>query len=231
MPPEAASWFSWRSPIARSWARTRSHWRRGRLLLRIESQRRRIDAVAQAGRRWPVFKHVAQVRVALAAQRFHAFHEQAGIGLGADVFLGGRRPETRPAGAGLELFLRPEQRIAAADAAVHARLMVVPITSRERPLRALLAGYRELFGRQFLLPLGIAFLNFAHLDNFPPGPIIRKHRQPDAAAGPALFRGGHLMWVAIVNGHQPRERNRHKQKCPARNAIGFYGFKHWFTDP
>src|SRR5471030_137321 len=226
MPPEAASWFSWRSPIARSWARTRSHWRRRRLLLRIESQRRRIDAITKAGSRRPILKHVAQVRVALAAQRFHTLHEQAGIGLGAGGFLDDGRPETRPAGSRLELFLRPEQRIAAADAAVHARLMVVPITSRERPLRALLAGYRELFGRQFLLPLGIAFLNFAHLDNFPPGPIIRKHRQPDAAAGPALFRGRYLMWVAIGNGHQPRKRNRHKQKCPARNAVGLYGFKH-----
>src|SRR5450432_560271 len=139
MPPEAASWFSWRSPTARSWARTRSHWRRGRLLLGIEPQRRRIDAVAKARGRRPILKHVAQVRVALAAQRFHALHEQAGIGLGADVFLGGGRPETRPAGARLELFLRPEQRIAAADAAVQARRMVVPIAACERPLRALLA--------------------------------------------------------------------------------------------
>jgi len=55
--------------------------------------------------------------VALAAEHFGALHAEAAVGFLGDVLFGDGSPEARPAGAGLELSVGAEQRIAAADAA------------------------------------------------------------------------------------------------------------------
>src|SRR5262249_31717926 len=96
-----------------------------------------------------------QMRVAFLAQHFGALHEQRIVLLRLNVFVSRRRPETRPAGAGIELLRGPEQRRAAARAAVEAVLVVVPVPAREGTLRAGLAGDGKLVGRQFLLPLSL----------------------------------------------------------------------------
>src|SRR5712671_6490838 len=104
---------------------------------------------------------MAQVRVALGAEDLGTAHEHAVVVFGGDVFLRGRGREAGPAGAGIELFVAAEERGTAADAAVDALLVVVPVLPGEGALGALLARDGELFGCQILLPLGIALDDFA----------------------------------------------------------------------
>ena len=71
---------------------------------RLEGQRHAVDAVALAGRRRAVVEDVAEMTAAAAAMDFGAGHEQRIVDLEADR-IGQRFPETRPAGAGIELGL------------------------------------------------------------------------------------------------------------------------------
>src|SRR6185437_4690159 len=63
--------------------------------------------------------------------------------------------EARPAGAGLELGVRCEQRLAAADANVGARRMRVPVLTGEGAFGAFLARDAELLWRELRLPFGV----------------------------------------------------------------------------
>src|SRR4026208_2345630 len=118
----------------------------------LELERRRVNAVAQVRRLGAVFENMAEMSVAFAAHRFGAPHAVAVVVLGLDVLLHRRRPETRPAGARIELGFPAEQFIAATDAAINALLVIVPILARKRPLRAFLARDIELFVVQLLFP-------------------------------------------------------------------------------
>src|ERR1039458_1124114 len=141
-------------------------------LFRRESQRGGVDAVAQSGGLGAVFENVAQVGVALAAQRLGAPHGQAVVGFRAHVLLGGRRPETWPAAPGLEFLAAREQGVAAAHAAVHTGSVIVPVAAGEGGFGALLARHGKLFRREFFLPFGIGLDDFVHLDGLPSLPII-----------------------------------------------------------
>src|SRR5207244_10440212 len=77
--------------------------------LRLELQRRRVYAVAQAGWLGPVVEHVAKVPAAVAARHLGANHPVAPIELGLDRVLFCGRPEARPARARLELLIRPKE--------------------------------------------------------------------------------------------------------------------------
>src|SRR4051794_37711031 len=100
---------------------------------------------------------MAQVRIALLAQRFGALHEMAVVVLRRDVIRRRGLPEARPARARFELVLRAEKLGAAAAAAIDALLVVVPVLPREGAFGAFPARDLEFFGRQLLAPLGIAF--------------------------------------------------------------------------
>src|SRR6266404_815340 len=104
-------------------------------------------------RRGAVLKHVAQVRAAFLAHHLGSLHAESAVGFGLHVFLGDRRPETRPAGARFELGVRAEQRIGTAHAKVSPLLVILIILACEGALGALFAGYRVLLRSQLLLPL------------------------------------------------------------------------------
>src|SRR5215207_6244709 len=123
------------------------------LLLLIQRQGAAVDAVALAalvGR--TVVEDVAEVGVAVLADDLGAAHEEAVVRPQLDVLEVGRLGEAGPAGAGVELGVGGEQLGAAADAAVHALRLLVPVGTGERPLGAGLAGDLELLGRQLLTP-------------------------------------------------------------------------------
>ena len=133
------------------------------LVLRLEVQRGRIHAVAQARVGGPVGKHVAQVGAALGADGLGAHHAVAGVGDFLDG-AGHRLREARPAAAGVELGGGIEQLGAAADAVVAA---VVPhrlVFAGEGPLGRGMARDFEgaalgAFLREQCFPLGVGLLD------------------------------------------------------------------------
>ena len=121
-----------------------------------ESHRRGVHAVTQAGRRRAVREDVAEVGVAAAAQHFGADVVHAPIRDGRDVFVVGRFQEARPAGAGIELRSRIEERLPTADADVGRIVVVVPERAGAGALGAALAGHAVLLRRQNLPPFCIS---------------------------------------------------------------------------
>src|ERR1039457_4281638 len=170
---------------------------RAALFLCFEAQRRGVDAIALASGRRAVGKQVAQVRVALAAQHLGALHEEAPVGFGADVLVGGGGGETRPSGAGIELVAGEEQLRSAARAAVHARFVIVPIEAREGAFGTLLARYRELFRCQLTLPFGVGLDDLLHLDSLPLLSIIGEHYQRDPKPAPPTRGSGSRCWLRL----------------------------------
>ena len=125
-------------------------------LLRIEGDRRGVDAVAQPRRRRAVVEDVPEMGTAAAAGHFRA-HPKPGQPCQRAVFVLGdhgalhvlplgvdRGVEARPAAAALEFLARREERLAAADAAVGAGRLRVPVLAREGPLGPLLPRDLEL---------------------------------------------------------------------------------------
>src|SRR5450756_1083971 len=82
---------------------------RGRSILRIELQRRRIDAVAKARRVWAILEDVPQMAAACGAHGLGSGHEEGTIRLGGDYCRVGRGGEARPARTRVELRVGPEQ--------------------------------------------------------------------------------------------------------------------------
>src|SRR5208337_617491 len=105
-------------------------------------------------------KDVAQMGLALIAHDLHPLHAMAGIGHFADSLAIDRFPETRPAGAGIELGLGIEQRCAAADATIGPVFMAIPIVTAERRFRSLATRHVELLGRKPFSPLLVAHRQF-----------------------------------------------------------------------
>src|SRR3546814_4658670 len=62
---------------------------------RIQLQRRRIDAIAQAGRLRPIRKHVAEMCVTARAQYLHAAHAVRAVLARNHCFIRGRIEEAR----------------------------------------------------------------------------------------------------------------------------------------
>ena len=125
-------------------------------------QGRRIHAVAQTGWCRAVLEDVTKMRVALFALHLGSGHSVGAICLSFDILFVDRRPETRPAGAGIKLCVGAEECIAAAHTPVHPLFVVIPIAAGKGPLRSSLAGNLELFWRQLLFPLLFAEYNLVH---------------------------------------------------------------------
>jgi hypothetical protein len=116
----------------------------------------RVHAVAQAGRRWPVGEHVAEVPVAAGAADLGAAHAVgAVVDLDHRVGAQGLR-ERRPATARRELPARREERLAAAGAHVGARLVRADEAPLEGPFGAVLAKDAVRLGRESGAPLVVA---------------------------------------------------------------------------
>src|SRR5438045_2590683 len=95
-------------------------------LFLIESQCRRVHAVAQSGGLGAVREDVAQMAFAAGTEHLGAPHAVTVVGYLFHRALGEGLIEAGPAGAGLKLRLGAEQLLSTARAAVDAVLMVVP---------------------------------------------------------------------------------------------------------
>src|ERR1700757_3080286 len=129
-------------------------------LFRLQLQRRRVDAVAQAGRPRSVGKDMAEMAGAFRAQHLGADHAVGGVLLLVDMAGGGRRSKARPAAAGIELGVGLEQGLAATGADIGARPRLILVLAGERPLGRLFAQHGVLHRRQFLAPLRFALGDF-----------------------------------------------------------------------
>src|SRR6185312_13691966 len=141
------------------WALTSSNGRVSKPETRLGSRRRKrqrqpVHAVAQAGRRGAVVKHVPEMAAAAPAVHFGAVDSHGGIGAGQHG-VGQRLVEARPTSAALELGLGIEQRQGAAGAAKRAGTVFVEQRRTTRRLGALLAQDVVDVGAQPLPPFGI----------------------------------------------------------------------------
>src|SRR5271166_1485381 len=101
---------------------------------------------------------MAEVGGAIGAQHPRALPEETHGGLGSDVVFRNRRPETGPARARIELLLRAEQRVAAADATVNSLLRSdFPITAGVSEFGSGVTGDRERLAVELLAPFGLGF--------------------------------------------------------------------------
>src|SRR5258707_9029916 len=97
-----------------------------------EEQRRGIHAVAQTSWLRPICEDVPQVRVAKGALDFLPQYARAKILFLAHIFRGDGFPKARPAGPRVEFRLRIEERVAAIDAVVQPRRVLIV----ERPRKS-----------------------------------------------------------------------------------------------
>ena len=122
------------------------------IVIFLKGQGSRIDAIAQAGGRRAILKHVALVGAAQRAFNLHPVHPAAVVWLAHDIFPGHRLEEAGPPGAGIEFGLRRKQRQSATNTTINTRLMLIIKSAAEGRLRALGAGDVILFGRQLFAP-------------------------------------------------------------------------------
>src|SRR5439155_23550452 len=130
-----------------------------RLRLLLEIQRGGVDAPALAGRLRTVVEHVPQVRAAAPAADLGPHHEEAAVLAELSVGQVHRLGEARPAGAGVELGVRPEELSATGSAVVGAVGVCVPVLPGEGSLRAVLPQHVELLRRELLTPFALGFLD------------------------------------------------------------------------
>src|SRR5258706_3544395 len=132
------------------------------LLALLEIERSRVDAIPQPGGSRPVVESVAQVRIALRTQHLYAAHAVGAVDPRFDVRVVGRLPETGPAGARIELGPGLKQLGVAANTAVGAVLVHVPILAGEGRLGAALPRHLILLRRKLGLPFGVGFGDLIH---------------------------------------------------------------------
>src|SRR5689334_17875966 len=101
---------------------------------RLQLQRRRVDAIAQAGRPRSVGEDMAEMAGAFRAQHLGADHAVGMVLLLVDMAIDGGRSEARPAATGIELGVGLEQCLAAAGADIGAGPSLVLVFAGERPL-------------------------------------------------------------------------------------------------
>src|ERR1041384_307091 len=104
----------------------------------LEIHRHAVDAIAQSGRRRAVREDMAEMAAAAAAMHLGAHHAVAHVARLLDRTRL-RIVEARPAGAALELLLRPEQRLPATRAAKRAGALLEIERAAARPLGPVLA--------------------------------------------------------------------------------------------
>src|ERR1017187_4436339 len=93
--------------------------------------------------------------IAACAQHFGAMFQQRIVGTGVHGIECGGRTETRPAGTGVELFIRTEEDRSATDAAIDAGRVMVPVAARVGDLGAAFPRNVEFLRRETALPFGL----------------------------------------------------------------------------
>lgn len=105
---------------------------------------------------------MAEVGAAAVAGDFGAEHAEAAVDVLVDQVLVVRAVEARPAAARVELGFGAEERCVAADAAVGAGVVAVPVDAGEGAFGALAAGYLVLEFVQLLAPFGVGLVDSGH---------------------------------------------------------------------
>ena len=139
---------------------------RGFLIL-VQIQGHGVNAIAQAGGLWTVFKDMTEVGVALAALYFHAAHSVAAIVVGFDEFFLGWSGKAGPAAAGIKFGFRAKQWLTTTHASVRAGRSGGFVLARVGRLSAFLPGHKVLIRRELLLPLGVRLIDFFLGHGFP----------------------------------------------------------------
>ena len=119
----------------------------------MEVERDAVDAVAKAGGARAVVEDVALVTAAARALDLGAYHAERVVDVLGDSAGLDRTREGRPAGTGVELVARVEERRAAARAEEDAGAVVFVERARERALGAFFTEHVELLAGEALLPL------------------------------------------------------------------------------
>jgi len=165
-----------------------------------------------------VVEDMPQVCAATRTDYLHALQKQASILMPAYVLRRDRRPEARPAGAGIEFRIRGEQRRTAANAAEDARLMPPGVGPAERKIGASLSRHVELVGAELLAPFAIRVNDSLQL------------RNARRLSGVIEVRDGHVRGGAVIGmlgfsrrqSHQPGEREwRDPQRPPSRENVDY----------
>lgn len=99
------------------------------------------------------------MRTAFAAQHFGALHAVTMVSFGGHVLRRDRRREAGPAATGVEFRVRAEQRFAAADTAIAALFLMIPILPAEGTFGVFQAADAVLLGRECSTPFVVAFDN------------------------------------------------------------------------
>jgi hypothetical protein len=116
-------------------------------LLEGEVQGGGVDAVPKTGGRRSVFEDMSEMGVTAATHDLGSHHEVAAIRVLFDVLRRHRRPEARPARAGVKFGIGAKKLISAADAFVNTFVLEVVVLPGEGPLSSLSAGDSVLLGR------------------------------------------------------------------------------------
>ena len=136
------------------------------LRLLYETQRGGVHAVAETGGLGAVVEDVAEVRVTFCARDGGADHTERNVANLSNIFPGDRLPEARPSGAGIEFGAGVEERIVAADAAVDAFVVEVPVLPGKGHLGVGAACDVEcVFGKLFA-PIVFGLHDFGDADLF-----------------------------------------------------------------
>ena len=120
-----------------------------------------IHAITQVCRLGAVVKDMAKVCLAFSTGDFRPSLPQASVHGRSDIFFRNGSPETRPSGARVELCVRAEYGIVAADATIEPFVVNI-VLAAERSFGALVAGYLVLQRAQLPLPFVVGLVNFLH---------------------------------------------------------------------
>lgn len=125
----------------------------GMIFVTHKFQGHRVDAVALVTWWWSVIENVSQVGVAAGTQQFDTTHAVIVVRALANVCRIQFSMKTWPSTTRVELALRAEQGVVAADTVIISGFNMVAILPAERGLCTGLAGHSVLLGIQLILPL------------------------------------------------------------------------------
>src|ERR1700694_2157395 len=146
-----------------------------------KEQRSRIHAVAKPGRLRAIREDVSQMRVAKRAFDCRSQHARAEIFFLAHIFRGDWLPKARPARAGVEFRSLVERRVAAIDATVEPRRVLIVERTGKSEFGRRTPRYVVLQRRELLLPFGFVLPHFRQRINPQLGTIVREFHDLDRA--------------------------------------------------
>src|SRR5690606_12672884 len=163
-----------------------------------------VQTESQAGGRRPIFEDMAQMPVASRAENFGARATVRVVGLFDHIAWRDGTEEAWPAGAGIKLRIRREQRQPAAGARVDAFELVVEEVAAELSFGAFATKDLVLLVGESASPFGVAQFEFRRFDWPDKFPVSIEDVNRDHFASPEIVR--RLAWQAshLIAGSDPR---------------------------